>query len=146
MNNGKVPSLNGKVPAWLSELGIKEGEYFSGSKLRAKRAMRSKCFSPAARVYLCLSLHTEGFQQELAVKMVAGGKREPLTPVDIAAESGLLKQNVRPALNELEACGLAEIKGSTKGRIEVYARALPQTPNPQKNGNARHYHFEGLSP
>jgi hypothetical protein len=145
-HNGKVPSLNGKVPAWLAELGIKEGEYFCGSKLRAKRAMKSKCFSPAARVYLCLSLHTEGFQQELAVKMVAGGKREPLTPVDIAAESGLLKQNVRPALNELEACGLAEIKGSTKGRIEVYARALPQTPNPQKNGNARHYHFEGLSP
>src|SRR5262249_13140202 len=106
MVNGKVTSPNGKVPAWLAELGIKEGEYFTGSKLRAKRAMRSKCFSPAARVHICLGLHTEGYQQELAVKMEAG-KRVPLGTSDLARLTGLHRQNIRPALLELKACGLA---------------------------------------
>jgi hypothetical protein len=63
--------------------------------------MQSKCFAPAARVHICLGLHTMGYQQELAVTMEAG-KRIPLTPTQVAAETGLKKQNVRPAMLELQ--------------------------------------------
>ena len=125
MINGKVASPNGKVPAWLAELGIKEGEYFSGSKLRAKRAMRSKCFSPAARIHICLGLHTEGFQQELAVKM-EGGKKVPLQPVDVCNETGISRNHFREAMVCLEAQGLARQKGLTKGRFELYSYMVPR--------------------
>lgn len=116
---------NGRVPEWLAALGIKEGEYFVDSKLRWKRAMRSKCFSNEARVYACLSLHTMGFQQELAVKMEAG-KKVPLTPTDIASETGLPRKHIREDILTLKRAGLADIKGSTKGAVEIYAWASPR--------------------
>jgi hypothetical protein len=72
------------------------------------------------------------------------GKRVPLTPSDIANETGLHKQNVRPALRELDAAGLVEIKGSTKGAIEIYAYPVPKPVKTPENGNSRHYHFDGL--
>ena len=75
-------TTNGHVPEWLAVLGIKPGEYFTDSKLRWKRAMKARCFSPAGRIYACLALHTAGFQQELAVKMESG-KKVPLRPADV---------------------------------------------------------------
>jgi hypothetical protein len=134
----------GKVPTWLVELGVREGQYFIDSKLRAKRAMQSRCFSRAARVHICLGLHTMGFQQQLAIKLVAG-ERVPIGTSDIAHETGLHKQNVRPALRELRAAGLADVKGSTKGRLEIFAWAVPRPALPQ-NGNSRNYHFDGAPP
>lgn len=135
---------NGSVPPWLAELGIKPGGFFTDSKLRAKRAMKSGCFSGAARVHICLGLHTMGYQQERAVKMEAG-KQVPLTPTDIAAETGLKKQNIRRILEDLEAAGLAAVEGSTKGRILIYAWAVPRAPKlppkPVENGNQIDYHF-----
>jgi hypothetical protein len=116
---------NGKVPSWLAALGIMVGEYFSDSKLRAKRAMRSRYFSPEARVHICLGLHTMGYQQELAVKMEAG-KRVPLTPADVCSETGLSRKHFREYMNNLEAAGLGAMKGSTKGRVELYAWAVPR--------------------
>jgi len=71
---------NDRVPAWIVPFGIKEGGWFI-SKARAKRAVTSKCFSPAARIHICLELATMGFQQKLAVKMVGGNgaRRVPRT-------------------------------------------------------------------
>ena len=134
---------NGKVPQWLADLGIKPGEYFCDSKPRAKRAMKSGCFSRAARVHLCLGLHTMGFRQELAVKMEAG-KPIPLTPVDIAAETGIKKNHIRETFLELQSAGLAEIKGSTKGRVLIYSWAVPRPVEVAKMVPARGNHFGDL--
>ncbi|HTR38248.1 MAG TPA: DnaA N-terminal domain-containing protein [Bryobacteraceae bacterium] len=135
-----------RVPEWLATLGIKEGEYFSDSKIRFKRAMKSRSLSEAGRIWCCLALHTAAFQQELAVKMVAG-KRVPLTPGDIASETGIRKQNIRRGLSQLEAWGLAEVHGTAKARIEIYARMKPENLDSEKIKKAemviaRDYHFE----
>lgn len=138
---------NGKVAPWLADLGIKPGEFFTDSKLRARRAMKSRCFSPAARVHICLGLHTMGFHQERAVKMEAS-KQVDLTPIDIAAETGLQKQNIRRHLEELQAVGLAAVEGWTKGRVVIYAWAIPrpvEAPAKAKNGNQIDYHFDDRS-
>lgn len=137
-----MSEAKGKVPAWLSDLGVKEGEYFTDSKARWKRAMKARCFCPAARVYACLGLHTMAFRQQLAVKMEAG-KRVHLTPQDVAAETGIAKQKIRGLMLELHEWGLAEIKGSTKGRVELYAWAVPREVEHGQNGNRAGYHFEG---
>jgi hypothetical protein len=86
-----------KAPTWLIELGVKGGQFFIDSEPRAKAAMQSRCFLRGARVQICLRLHTMAFQQELAIKLA--GKRVPIGTSDIANETGLHKQNVRPALN-----------------------------------------------
>ncbi len=57
----------------------------------------------------------------------------------------LHKQNVRPALMELRAAGLADERGSTKGRIKIFAWAV-RRPVSQRNGNSRNYHFVGAPP
>src|SRR5437867_12035088 len=119
-----TPFTNGGVPAWLARLGVKNGGYFIDSKARAKRAMTSNGSSPAARIHICLGLATMGYQQELAVKM-ENGRRVPLTPADICAATGVRRQNFRRHMIELEVYGLAECRGSTKGRVEIYAWAVP---------------------
>jgi hypothetical protein len=124
------------VPSWLSALGVKSGEYFIDSKPRARRAMKSEFFSPAARIHICLGLATMGFQQELAVKMEAG-KRVPLTPADVCRQTGISRQHFRRHMAELEAYGLAECRGSAKGRIAMYSWALPREVQKEKIVTAR---------
>jgi hypothetical protein len=102
--------------------------------------MTSNGFSPPARIHICLGLATMGYQQELAVKM-EGGKRVPLTPVDICAATGIRRENFRRHMAELEGCGLAECKGSTKGRVEIYAWAVPRTVDVKKIVIARDDNF-----
>jgi hypothetical protein len=135
----------GRVPNWLADLGIKEGEYFCDSKHRYKRGMKSPVMSEAGRIWCCLALHTSAFQQELAVKMVSG-KREPLRPGDIARETGIPKQNIRRGLKQLEPCGV-EVRGTSKNKIEIYVRMVPRVDSEarQKTRNVipRDYHFEG---
>ena len=124
-----MSAANGeKVPPWLSALGVKSGEYFLDSKPRARRAMKSEFFSPAARIHICLGLATMGYQQELAVTMEAG-KRIPLTPAHVCALTGIRREHFRRHMKELEALGLAECRGSTKGHIQLYSWALPRKPN-----------------
>ena len=125
-NNG-----NEEVPQWLAALRIKKGEWMIDSKVRWRKAMKARCFCPAARIYACLGLHTMAFQQELAVKMEAG-KRVPLTPQDISAETGVGRKHVREAIVELKHWGLADVKGSTKGRVEMYAWASPRAVEVEK--------------
>ena len=122
------PNQNGhrpRVPEWLATLGIKEGDYFTDSKPRARRAMKSACFSPEARIHIYLGLATMGFQQELAVKLEAG-KRIPVQPVDICAATGISRRHFRKHIDSLAAYGLAKIEGSTKGQFRVYAYAVPR--------------------
>ena len=124
------------MPPWLSALGVKSGDYFIDSKPRARRAMKSKFFSPAARIHICLGLATMGFQQELAVRMEAG-KRVPLTPADVCTATGIGRKHFRRHMAELEAYGLAECRGSTKGRVEMYSWALPRDVDQDKIVTAR---------
>jgi hypothetical protein len=126
----------GNMPPWLSALGVKSGEYFVDSKPRARRAMRSEFFSPAARIHICLGLATMGFQQELAVKMECG-KRVPLTPADVCEATGIDRKHFRRYMDELEAYGLAECRGSTKNRVELYSWALPRELNKENIVTAR---------
>src|ERR1019366_3153163 len=85
------------VPAWMEKLGIQAGQKFSDTVPRLKRAMKARSFSPAARVHMCLTLHTMPYRRENAVKPEAG-KLVPLTPQDIANETGLKKQHIREYL------------------------------------------------
>src|SRR5260370_33269495 len=117
---------DGGVAPWLVKLGVKSGGYFIDSKARAKRAMVSKAFSPAARIHICLGLATMGFQQELAVKM-KDGIRVLLTPADICAATRIRRQNFRRHMTELEDYGLAECKGSTKAAVEISGVAITRS-------------------
>jgi hypothetical protein len=116
---------SGRVPEWMAAAGLKEGEWYIDSKLRARRAMTSKCFSPAARLHIWLGLATMGFQTELATKMEAG-KRVPASPTDACAATRIRREHFRKHFQELAAMGLAECRGSTKGRVELYGWAVPR--------------------
>jgi hypothetical protein len=116
------------VPPWLAALGIGVGDYLAETKPRLKRGMKAQCFSPAARVFCCLTLHTLSYKQELAVKM-EGGKRVPLTPTDVARETGMPLPNVRRAVLELEAWGLSKAEGLTKGTVRFYSWVIPREVN-----------------
>lgn len=145
------PNQNGhraRVPEWLATLGIKEGDYFTDSKPRARRAMKSACFSGPARIHIYLGLQTMGFQQELAVKMDAG-KRVPVQPVDVCAATGIDRRHFRQYMSCLESMGLAKIEGWTKGRFKIYSYAVPRPVDPQKivTGAVTMYNsFAGCSP
>jgi hypothetical protein len=140
-SNGHRP----KVPDWLTALGIKEGEYFTDSKLRAKRAMRSPCFSGPARIHIYLGLATMAFQQELAVKMEAG-KRVPVQPADVCEATGIDRRHFRQYMDCLESQGLAKTEGWTKGRFKLYAYAVPRALPSTDDVTARVTLFAGCSP
>lgn len=137
--------INGhpRVPDWLAKLGIQEGEWTHESKLCLKRAMKCRAFGEAARVYACLGLHTKAFRQEKAVKMEAG-KCVPLTPRDIAAETGIHRKHIRRALTELKTWGLVNIEGSTKDRVLIYAWVKPRDVDTEKIVTARGDNFPPL--
>jgi hypothetical protein len=123
---------NEKRPAsigWMAELGLKEGEWFHGSKPALRGGMRPN-FALKTRVWCCGRLHSESFQGECA-KTMFRGKTIPLSPFHIAKElhdEALLfyaqagkkltdeqkarlkvgRQNIRRALVELEEEGVAE--------------------------------------
>jgi hypothetical protein len=117
--------VRSKVPDWLAALGIKEREYFTTSKLREQRASKARCISEAGRVHACLGLHTMGYQQQLAVKM-KGGQRVPLSPADVATETGIRRDHVIRAMAQLKIWGLVDWEGSTKGQMKMYAWAVPR--------------------
>jgi predicted transcriptional regulator len=116
-----------------SPLPIGAGEYYFNPKARTKRMMQSQLSTEARRVYACLELATMGFRQELAV-ILEDRRQRPLTPTDIAAQTGMAKQNVRRALAELEAEGLAArvAAGGTgqnlsRGNVHIYSWAVPRS-------------------
>lgn len=130
------------TPEWLKGLGVKSGRWYQSAKARPEQLMKISLSPEAAKVYACLELHTMGYKQELAIKMLKGGRMVPLTPTDIAQETGLSKQHVRRALEELEEKGLAErrpIAGNdlTKGNVAIYSWAVPRPPKEQNGSHPR---------
>jgi hypothetical protein len=109
--------------------------------------MKISLSSEASRVHACLELHTMGFRQERAVRLHKG-QLIPITPALIAQETGLSKQHVRRALEELEYHGLAErrpITGTalTKGNVEIYSWAVPRGSARDQNGSHARLPFPG---
>lgn len=116
--------------------GIKDGEWYIESKPSVRRAATNRFISPAGRMYAFLSLATAGYQSELALKMEAGQK-VPLTPGDVCAATGIRREHFRRHMDELEAYGLAECIGNTKGRIEIYRWLVPREVSKEKIVAAR---------
>jgi hypothetical protein len=101
-----------KASEWLAGFGVQKGQWYTEVKAAVLRAARSPRFSIAARVWLCLRLHTIPYKSELAIKLVRlpDGRtvRRRLTPVDVAEETGLLRQHVQAGMVELQDEGMAE--------------------------------------
>ena len=136
MSAYKVKAADGTI------IEIPDGEYFITVKARTRRLMLNSLTSDARRVYACLELATMGFQQELAVTM-ANGKQRPLTPGDIAHQTGLSNQHVRRGLADLEDAGLAKREADDgkklrQGHVLIYSWAYPQsTADDQTSSRAR---------
>jgi hypothetical protein len=123
-----------KASEWLAGFGVEKGQWYLEVKAAVRKAMRSPKFSNAARVWLCLRLHTIPFRSELAVTLVrlADGRvvRRRLTPKDVCDETGLLRQHVQSGMVDLEAEGMAKrlpIEGNDlrKGNIALYCFVKP---------------------
>ncbi len=131
---------------WLRKQGVPPGEWYPEAKAFARAAMRAAGLSVnAVLVLICLRLHTMPYQSELAVTMLKN-KRRPITPTDIAKETGLSRQNVRRALAELEAAGFAQRRpigegGLRKGNVEVYCWTVPRPPSESKIVVTRDYNL-----
>ena len=124
--NLELPALpSGQVPPWLEALGVKPSQYLTLSKLPFHRAVKWKCIGREGRFLLCLWLHSFGFRQELAVKMV-DGKKVPLRPDDVCKFTGVHRKHFSEVFNKLEQRGLAKCEGSTKDQCLLYAWAVPR--------------------
>lgn len=140
-----------KASEWLAGFGIGKGDWYLEAKPRVRSAMRSPKFSNAARVWLCLGLHTMPYKSELAVKVVRlpDGRlvRRKLRPADVAEETLLERQEVRRGMEELEAEKMAERrpidgKDLTKGNVELYCFVKPvRSEASGKIVGARTYNF-----
>ena len=131
----ELKSADGKA------IAIPPGDYYFNTKARGRRMMRNSLSGDARRVYACLELATMGFQQELAVTMERG-KQRPLTPGDVADQTGLSKQNVRRALRDLEDAGLAKRRaddggGLRHGHVQIYSWAVARDPKKPESSRAR---------
>ena len=137
----------GKNPGYRSfdgadgEVRIPDGEWYINTKARARRMMANSLSSDARRVYECLELATMGWKQELAITM-DGGKTRPLTPGDIAKQTGLLRQHVTAGLAELERAGLVLRKAPDggalrKGNVLIYSWAVPRQPKEEDCNRAQ---------
>jgi hypothetical protein len=124
------------VGAGGDTIAVEPGEYYFNTKARGRRQMKVRISPEARQVYSCLELATMGFQQEQAVTM-ENGKQRPLTPTDIARQTGLSKQNVRRAMEELDIEGLAERRSDDggplrNGHILIYSWAVPRARKTEK--------------
>ena len=126
----KTPRAEGSSGGWLSDLGVKPGEFQYETTARLRR-MAEMWPAERGRVWACLSLHSLGFRQEVAVKLV-NGRLEPLTRADIARETGLSQAHVRRALvaleNEgwIERASLSESGKLLRGEIAIRVFVAPR--------------------
>lgn len=130
--NGSKPTPLKITSADNHEIAIEAGGYYYNTKARCQRIMRESLSPEAGRVHACLELATMGFHQELAVKLDRG-RKVPLTPTDVAQQTGLTKQHTRRALAELENAGLAERRAADegplrRGKVLLFSWALPHKP------------------
>ena len=122
---------------WLSDLGVKPGEFQVETKARLRHAMKSREWPEKQRVWACLSLATMGFNQELAVKLERGTV-VPLTQGDIEKQTGILVKNVHRCVLELEGEGwllrkpVDETRGLRRGEVQIHCYAVPRPPKRTK--------------
>ena len=122
---------------WLSDLGVKPGEFQVEKKARLRHAMKSREWPEKQRVWACLSLATMGFNQELAVKLERGTV-VPLTQGDIEKQTGILVKNVHRCVLELEGEGwllrkpVDETRGLRRGEVQIHCYAVPRPPKRTK--------------
>ena len=122
---------------WLSDLGVKPGEFQVETKARLRHAMKSREWPEKQRVWACLSLATMGFNQELAVKLERG-QVVPLTQSDIEKQTGILVKNVHRCVLDLEAEGwllrvpVDEARGLRRGEVQIHCYAVPRPPKRTK--------------
>ena len=122
---------------WLSDLGVKPGEFQVETKARLRHAMKSREWPEKQRVWACLSLATMGFNQELAVKLERG-QAVPLTQGDIEKQTGILVKNVHRCVLELESEGwllrvpVDEARGLRRGEVQIHCYAIPRPPKKPK--------------
>ena len=122
---------------WLSDLGVKPGEFQVETKARLRHAMKSREWPEKQRVWACLSLATMGFNQELAVKLERG-QVVPLTQGDIEKQTGILVKNVHRCVLELEGEGwllrkpVDETRGLRRGEVQIHCYAVPRPPKRTK--------------
>jgi hypothetical protein len=129
---------------------IPAGEFYFNSKARCRRMMLNSLSADARRVYACLELATMGFQREDAVVMERG-KIRPMTPGDVANQTGLDKQRVRAGLEELENEGLAKRESDDgnplrKGHVRLYSWVEPHPTRPNIKEVARAGYFPSWFP
>ena len=118
--------------AYGETIAIGGGEYYFNTKARCRRMMQDSLSPEDRRVHACLELHTMGFRQELAV-IKEGGKERPLTPSDIARQTGISNQNARRSLVNVENAGLAKRVSDDggplrQGHVFIYSWAVPREP------------------
>jgi hypothetical protein len=122
---------------WLSDLGVKPGEFQVETKARLRHAMKSREWPEKQRVWACLSLATMGFNQELAVKLERG-QVVPLTQGDIEKQTGILVKNVHRCVLDLEGEGwllrkaVDEERGLRRGEVQIHCYAVPRPPKRTK--------------
>ena len=127
----KQVQSEGTAGPWFYSQGVKPGEWYRETKARTRAAMANTKWPEKQRVWACLSLHTMGFDRELAVRMERG-QAVPLRQVDIAKETGIDRRSVYRCVAELEREGwlLREsVKAGTDGKeYQIHCYALPRRP------------------
>jgi hypothetical protein len=123
-------------------LEIADGDFYFNTKARGRRMMANSLSCDARRVHACLELATMGFQQEECVVAIGKNQTRPLTPTDIKDQTGLSRQNVRRAFEELDDAGLAERRAADggalrKGQVLIYSWAVPRPPKKEDCSRAR---------
>src|SRR4030095_15663081 len=110
-----------------TQLEIPAGRYYINTKARPERLMRDSLSNRARRVHAWLEPMTMGWQHELAVGMVKGGKTLA-SREDISERTGIAVQHVSSALAELKAAGYGDCKenSSDKRQLEIYSWAIPR--------------------
>ncbi|HUD75718.1 MAG TPA: hypothetical protein VMQ76_11655 [Terracidiphilus sp.] len=132
----KQAQSEGGSDPWFYSKGVKAGEFYRETKARTRAVMLDTSWPEEPRVWACLSLHTMGFNRELAVKMERepGGVvlTVPLRQIDIAQETGIDVKSVHRCVVSLERKGrlLRQTEpvgpGSTERQILCYA--IPKKP------------------
>jgi hypothetical protein len=121
---------------------IPDKRWYRNTKARVeRRAVLDKLSINARQIDCYLEPYTMGFDSELAVKMVGGGERVPVTPRDVMRATQKSPRDFRRGMDELKAAGLGDRKGTGdgplhKGKVQLFSWAIPRDPQPKK-GAAR---------
>ena len=121
----------GTAGPWFYAQGVKPGEWYRETKARTRAAVANPDWPEKQRVWASLSLHTMGFDGEIAVKMERGQK-VPLRQADIAREVGIPLKSVHRCVVELEGEGWLSREtpavGPGETELQIRCYAVPREP------------------